>query len=454
MTSTQFEPSVRTPERAVHRIVNLIADEQQEILNMSVDEARQRIASEDPNAVREIRGSFALVARRDQRVYLARSLNRPLRYFLAKEREGPMLVVGERIDAIRDALAREGLDDQFHPTYTRMAPAHHVTRIMLVGCPDPNPTYQRFLDPPRGTLPPDPDRIGAAYVEALIAEIRIWLDNVPKREPIGVLFSGGVDSGSVLLCTYHELLARGESPARLKAFTLSVEQGGSDAAQAREFLRRTDLEILGEEMSVAESDVSPLRAVHVIEDYKPLDVECAAVNLALLAAIRRRYPEWRLLVDGDGGDENLKDYPIEENPELTIRSVVNNRMLYHEGWGVDAVKHSLTYTGGLSRGCVRGHAPARQYGFSLFSPFTAPAVVAVAEAIPFRELTHGSHEALYALKGEVLSRGIKLATGLDLPVFPKRRFQEGAVPVEVFQRSLAANRTRYRSHFLSLYQAS
>ena len=54
----------------------------------------------------------------------------------------------------------------------------------------------------------------------------------------------------------------------------------------------------------------------MIEDYKPLDVECAAVNLALLAGIRERYPDWRLLVDGDGGDENLKDYPIEENSEL------------------------------------------------------------------------------------------------------------------------------------------
>jgi asparagine synthase (glutamine-hydrolysing) len=47
-----------------------------------------------------------------------------------------------------------------------------------------------------------------------------------------------------------------------------------------------------------------------------------------------RYPEWRYLIDGDGGDENLKDYPIEENPELTIRSVINNPMLYQEGWGV------------------------------------------------------------------------------------------------------------------------
>ena len=135
--------------------------------------------------------------------------------------------------------------------------------------------------------------------------------------------------------------------------------------------------------------MSAEEAVAVIEDYKPLDVQCAAVALALLRGIRERYPDWRLLVDGDGGDENLKDYPIEENAELTIRSVVNNRMLYQEGWGCDSLKHSLVFSGGYSRGCVRTYASLRRHGFVGFSPFTRPPVVAVAEAIPFAELTRG-----------------------------------------------------------------
>ncbi len=80
-------------------------------------------------------------------------------------------------------------------------------------------------------------------------------------------------------------------------------------------------------------------------------------------SLRQRYPEWRYLIDGDGGDENLKDYPIEQNPELTIRSVINNPMLYQEGWGVGKIKHSLTYSGGLSRSYSRTYAPAHHFGF-------------------------------------------------------------------------------------------
>jgi asparagine synthase (glutamine-hydrolysing) len=435
----------------IARVLDLVPAESQSILNLSPEEARTRLLSDAAERVLEIEGSFALVARDGERVRMARSLDRPLRYFLAKEADGPMLVVADRIDAIRDALEGEGYADQFHPTYTRMVPAHHVTEIRLVGCPDPNPTYQRFFDPPRGELPPDVDAIGQAYVDALLYEVDQWLSSVPADDPIGVLFSGGIDSGAVLIALYHALLGRGEAPTRLKAFTLAVDGGGSDMAQAREFLRACDLEILGETIEVERRAVDPLGAVEVIEDYKALDVECAAVNLALLQGIRDRYPRWRWLADGDGGDENLKDYPIEENPELTIRSVVGNRMLYQEGWGVDAVKHSLTYSGGLSRGCVRGHAPASRYGFRLFSPFARSRVVRVAEAIPFDTLTKGSHGALYELKGSIVTRGVEQATGIRMPAYPKRRFQDGAASPSLAARLFDGTESRYRRHFLSLY---
>ena len=442
-----------TRERPIHRVEMLIPDSEQCVLNMPVDAARHLLFSPDPSAVLQVQGSFALVARDGERVRMARSLSRPLRYFLAKEVAGPLLVVADRIDAIHRFLEAEGYAHQFHPTYTRMAPAHHVTELHLIGCPDPNPTHQRFFTPPMGTLPPELDSIGRSYVEATMAELQAWLMHVPSGAPLGVLFSGGLDSGALLLCLHEALLRRGDSPAQLKAFTLAVDGGGCDADQARGFLRQTGLEFLGEEVTVTSTDVDPLDACRVIEDYKPLDVECAAASLALLRAVRARYPDWRWLFDGDGGDENLKDYPIEANPELTIRSVVSNRMLYQEGWGVEAVKHSLTYSGGLSRGCVRGYAPARQYGFQVISPYTAPRVITVAEAIPFAELTDGSHDRLYSLKAEVLRRGIQQILGRELPVFPKRRFQEGAMAPETFDR-VFEREPGYRSHFLEQYASA
>ena len=311
----------------ISRVISLIPEESQRLWTTDGSEARRWLLAGDSEAVLGIDGSFALIAQDGERVVLARSLDRPMRYFLAKAADGPVLIVAERIDEIAAELARRGWAAQFHPSYTRMVPAHHATTLRLIGCPDPNPVYRRFFDPPRGTLATDLDLAGRHYIEAVYGELRRWLSVKNPSAPIGVPFSGGIDSGAILLCLYTLLLNEGHSPARLKAFTLSVDGQGEDARQAKDFLRRTQLEMLGEIIDVPSSVLDPLRAVAVIEDYKRLDVECAAVNLALLAGIRERYPDWRLLVDGDGGDENLKDYPIEEYSELTIRSVVNGRIL-------------------------------------------------------------------------------------------------------------------------------
>jgi asparagine synthase (glutamine-hydrolysing) len=432
-------------------VIDLVRPESQRLWSTTDDDARRRLLSTDPRSALEIDGSFALVAQEGERVMLARSLDRPLRYFLAKAVDGPVLIVAERIDEIRAELARHGWAEQFHPSYTRMVPAHHVTTLRLVGCPDPNPIHRRFFDPPRETLSSDLDVIGHRYIEALYDELRRWLAAQSRTAAIGVPFSGGIDSGAVLLCLNALLLNEGQSAARLKAFTLSVDGAGDDAQQALEFLRRTNLEMLGETIDVRSADLDPLRAVAVIEDYKPLDVDCATVNLALLAGIRERHPDWRLLVDGDGGDENLKDYPIEANRELTIRSVVNNRMLYQEGWGVESIKHSLTYSGGYSRGCVRSYACAQEYGFTSFSPYTRPSVIAVAEAIPFAALTQSSTERLYALKGDIVARGVRAVLGVDMPVFPKRRFQHGSVSASEVDRLFPESEARYRRHFEKLH---
>ena len=434
----------------IEKVVDLLDPSLNQIHNMSVEEARRQVLTGDPGKVRTIDGSFALVAREGKTVRLARSLDRPMRYFLAKRAEGPALIVADRIDAIFTQLKAEGLHEQFHPSYTRMVPAHYVVELLLIGCPDPDPTYTRYFTPQRDALSADLDEIGRRYIGALAGEISKWLERVPSTEPIGVAFSGGVDSGAVFLATYHVLRQLGMSPSRLKAFTLDLGHG-PDLQQARQFLEPLGLALFLEPVEADLATLDPGETLRIVEDYKPLDVECASMGLALCRGIRARYPNWKYLVDGDGGDENLKDYPIEENPELTIRSVVNNLMLYQEGWGVGRIKHSLTYSGGLSRSYLRTYAPARHFGFSGFSPFTRPDVIEIAEAIPFAALTGMSVEKLYALKGEIVRRGVKAITGLEMPIFAKRRFQHGAVPVDRLRQRLSGQESDYRKQFLALY---
>ncbi len=415
---------------------------------MGAAEAEERVLSGDPTMVAEIQGQFAICARDGRFVRMARSIGRPMRYFLAKQKDGPCLIVAERMEHIQQQLSSDGLADQFHPSYTRMVPAHFVVSIELVGCPDPNPSYDRYFAPVRNRWSTDLDAIGERYIGQLSHACDRWLDQIPRTDPIGVLFSGGIDSGAVLLTLYDCLLSRGESPSRLKAFTLCVDQNASDVRQAMAFVERCKIPMLLEVIDVSSDRLDWRRAVRIIEDYKPLDVQSATMAMALCEEIRRRYPSWRYLVDGDGGDENLKDYPIEENPELTIRSVLNNTMLYQEGWGVNAIKHSLVHTGGQSRGHVRSSATAAHFGFQGFSPFALPQVIEIAEGIPFIELTGWDHEKLYSLKGKIVRRGVLAVTGMDMPIYEKRRFQHGAVDRELFPKIFPASEQEYRQAFL------
>ncbi|MBD0777905.1 asparagine synthetase B family protein [Maribacter sp. ANRC-HE7] len=437
----------------VSKVVDLTNHEKNIIYNMSHEEAVAVVKSGDVEAVRNIDGQFSLISVEDKTIRMARSIGRPLRYFIAKKAVGPQLVIAERIDTIYDYLKKEGMDDQFHPSYTRMVPAHYITKIELLGCPDPNPVYTRFFTPERnkyegGSL----EQIGKEYITAVYNEIKKWLQYRAKTGPIGVTFSAGIDSGSIFVLTYHALKELGESPSRLKAFTLSVDGDGADLMQARKFLKTLDLELFLEPIELDYNALDWKEAISVVEDYKPLDIQSATMSLALLKGIRERYPDWKYIIDGEGGDENLKDYPIEENPELTIRSVLNNLMLYHEGWGVDSIKHSLTYSGGLSRGYMRTFSPADLHNFEGFSPYTLPNVIEISEGIPYIDMTDWDHKKLYDLKGQIVFEGVKAVTGMEMPIFEKRRFQHGVVSKNDFEKHFPEKEIAYRKQFLSKYE--
>ena len=434
----------------IERVIDLTDPNETELINLNPDEARQRMLEGAPESVRNFDGSFALVAKNGKEVKLARSLDRPLRYFLAKQIEGPALIVAHRIDTIRQWLEEQGFGDQFHPYYTRMVPAHYLVTIQLVGCPDPDPTYERFFNPVRNKYSTDLDPIGKDYIAALKSEVRKWIERISENEPIGCCFSGGIDSGAVFLATYSVMRELDCDMGRLKAFTLSFGDG-PDLQQCKDFLSQVNMEMFLEPIDASLEDIDVAETIQIVEDYKILDIESASMAVALCRGIRKKYPKWKHLIDGDGGDENLKDYPIEENPELTIRSVVNNQMLYQEGWGVGTIKHSLTYSGGLSRSYARTYAPGHHFGFKGFSPFTRPDVVEVSEGIPYIELTDYDIDKLYALKGDVVARGVKSVLGFDMPVYEKRRFQHGATTVDSLRENIPAREGKLRKKFLELY---
>ena len=453
-TSRSFQGQ---PAALIDRVVNLMDPAGDVLLNVTRDEAHEAVKTGNVDVVGKILGQFAICEQSGKTIRMARSIGRPMRYFLAKRSEGPALIIAERIDEIAAQLDREGLLDQFDPAYTRMVPAHHLLELKLVGCPDPNPKLERYFAPPRNRLAADIGSIGEAYIGKLAEVCDRWLDQIDSAEPIGVLFSGGVDSGSVLMVLDFLIRRRGESPSRLKAFTLSVigddqSLNSTDVEQAKHFLEQIDAPMYFEPIEVDVKSIDWRAAVRIVEDYKPLDIQSATMACGLLEELRNRYPDWRYLIDGDGGDENLKDYPIEDNPELTIRSVLGNRMLYQEGWGVDAVKHSLTYSGGQSRGHSRTSAPAAKFGFSGFSPFALTELIAAAEAIPFVELTDWDHQKLYDLKGAIVAAGVQAITGKEMPVFPKRRFQHGATSEDGFRQIFPEDDQAYREEFAKIYQ--
>jgi hypothetical protein len=67
-------------------------------------------------------------------------------------------------------------------------------------------------------------------------------------------------------------------------------------------------------------------------------------------------------------------------------------------------------------------------------------------------LTQYDVPTLYAVKGEVVRRGIKALTGLDVPIFPKRRFQHGALDRDRLREHLPEHEAIYRRQFMALYE--
>ena len=94
-----------------------------------------------------------------------------------------------------------------------MVPAHYIVELALVGCPDPDPIYTRFFTPGRATLAAGSgrDRPRATSARWPTRSRSGWCGSIAQdgRAPIGVSFSGGIDSGSVFLADLSRDAAAG-----------------------------------------------------------------------------------------------------------------------------------------------------------------------------------------------------------------------------------------------------
>ncbi|MCD6544120.1 MAG: hypothetical protein J7K34_06390, partial [Flavobacteriaceae bacterium] len=78
--------------------------------------------------------------------------------------------------------------------------------------------------------------------------------------------------------------------------------------------------------------------------------------------------------------------------------------------------------------------------------------IEISEGIPYIDMTNWDHKKLYDLKGQIVSAGVKAITGMDMPVFEKRRFQHGAASTSDFNKHFPEKEITYRKEFLSRYE--
>jgi len=223
--------------------------------------------------------------------------------------------------------------------------------------------------------------------------------------------------------------AQGVHPELWRRPRICARHANSRAARARLF-SRDDREPIRRRSTATET-------LRVLEDYKPLDVECASMGLALCRGIRARYPEWKLLVDGDGGDENLKDYPIEEKSRADDRSVVNKPDALPGrlgGWSDQAFAHLQRRA--QPKLTPATYAPARHCGFEGFSPLHGRPLLPC-RGDPLRDAEQ------YVGRPALLAQGRNRAARHQGP-FRRRpaRLREApvparAIPVEQLRRRLA-----------------
>ena len=294
----------------IDRTVDLIGVRSSGLTGGTEPEVVAAIRRCDTSALAETDGHFAAIARDGRTVRLGRTIGIPLgtswrRCITGRSSWCRTASIGCSTGASHNGLAGNSIP------HTRGWCLRTTLLTSIRSAARSSPRYQRFFDPRIAQGSPDVEEAGVAYIRAVYAVVRQWLSRVPVGAPVGVGFSGGIDSTATLLLARHACLELGRHPDSVRAFTLYLG-GGADASQAESAVHALGIADAWERIEMAPSRCDLEEAIRVIEDYHPLDVECAAAGLCLLRGIRERYPSLTFVLDGDGGDENLKSYPLED----------------------------------------------------------------------------------------------------------------------------------------------
>ena len=180
-------------------------------------------------------------------------------------------------------------------------------------------------------VPPRPFRTVRQIVEQELGEPLEQLFASFEREPIGVLFSGGIDSGAVFLVTHHLLLRRGQSPARLKAFTLAVDGGGADMTQAARFLNDVDLGLFLEadrmrSLTINQANLDNQR--NAVQEERRLSVDNRAYGKTFEAIFETAYDNFAYKHSTIGSMADLDAATVEDVAEFfRIYYAPNNAVL-------------------------------------------------------------------------------------------------------------------------------
>lgn len=374
-----------------------------------------------------------------------RTIGVPARFAVQEFAPGHFrFIVAHRIDEIRAAWHQDvpagTWIKPFDVSYTQMWPAHHRVEIKIPTLRERQyewqlkmPLYQSAPE-----LDPDTETVGTRYVSAIRQAVRDQLRLIPDDAPISVSLSGGTDS-NVVLAVLLDVMQALQRINPVHCLTLTIDGGGSDLAQAQQvaaalrprFGTLFTHHVINVDSSTIDRNELRRRAAAVTEDHRILDLESAMACLLLFGAAEReteagRLPVIRYEFNGDGGNEVFCDYPLTGRGfrPIPLEEVWQNPQLFLFGHGPDRLTNPI-YSAGLSRGYTRTFNPARHHHVTSFSPLIDRRVIEISGRIPLRTLAP-TEDDLHRLRGLAVQAGVRCFMGIDLPVFPKTMFQDGA----------------------------